>query len=191
MLEGFFNLFKGLDQRVKVAIAGTGIISWSQQLTSRYDQLYATSLGAKPVDLGLLNSVSAAIRAIISMPMGWAAEKYSIKKVMLLILTLFAANTAIFAFARNWWVLTFAYILSARVIRMMPLADIIFVTVTEPHRRSVIMGLSRLVWGIINIFAPMVAAIIVSSSGGINAQGIRPLYYIQLVSIISVFLLIF
>ena len=42
------------------------------------------------------------------------------------------------------------------------------------------MGFSRTIWAIPNIFAPVVAAIIVYNFGGINSQGIRPLYFVQL-----------
>lgn len=52
------------------------------------------------------------------------------------------------------------------------------------------MSLSRVIWGILNIFAPIAAAVIVTQFGGINAQGIRPLYYIQLVLTIFVFFFI-
>jgi MFS family permease len=73
---------------------------------------------------------------------------------------------------------------------MMPLTDIIFITTAKPKQRATIMSLSRVIWGILNIFAPMIAAVIVNTFGGINAQGIRPLYYIQLVLGISVLLFI-
>jgi MFS family permease len=51
------------------------------------------------------------------------------------------------------------------------------------------MSLSRVVWGVINIFAPLVAGFLVTYFGGINANGIRPLYYIQLA--LTVFVLIY
>jgi MFS family permease len=49
------------------------------------------------------------------------------------------------------------------------------------------MGLSRTIWAIPAIFAPITAAVVVASFGGINAQGIRPLYYIQLALAVFVF----
>jgi MFS family permease len=52
------------------------------------------------------------------------------------------------------------------------------------------MSFSRVIWGIINIFAPMVAAFIVANFGGIKAEGIRPLYYIQIGLSLFVFLFI-
>jgi Na+/melibiose symporter-like transporter len=43
------------------------------------------------------------------------------------------------------------------------------------------MSLSRVVWGALNVFAPITAALVVAHFGGINARGIRPLYHLQLV----------
>jgi MFS family permease len=80
-----------------------------------------------------------------------------------------------------------AVILAPRLVRLNPLTDIIFITSTKPQQRATVMSLSRTIWGILNLFAPMTAAIIVASSGGINAEGIRPLYYIQLSLVLVVF----
>jgi len=182
--------FVNLDRRVKVAMVSTGIAKFGTQMTSRYDQVYAIDLGANPVDIGVLNSIGAAFSAVLAVPLGWAVERYSVKRVMLFDLALFAVHLSLFALAGNWLMLIPAYILSTKLFRMGPLADIIFVTVTEPRRRGVIMSLSRVVWNILSIFGPITAALIVSYSGGMSAQGIRPLYSFQLVSVVSVFLLV-
>ena len=53
---------------------------WGQNLSMQYNQLFATNLGANPVSLGLLNSIGSGISSIASIPMGWAAEEYGVKK---------------------------------------------------------------------------------------------------------------
>jgi MFS family permease len=188
MPERSFRFFKELDRRVQVTIAGMGIQNWGQRLTMQYSQLYATDLGADALDIGLLNSITAAASFIVSVPLGWVAEKYTVRKVLLLGLACAAMSAAISALAGNWLMLIPAFIISARVVRIMPLADIIFITATQPQHRATVMGLSRVVGGTLNLFAPMAAALIVANSGGISAQGIRPLYYIQLVLTLLVLL---
>ena len=190
MLESFIRPFKNLDRRVKVAIAATGLANFGNRMTTRYDSLYAADLRADPVNIGLLTSISQAFSSIIAVPMGWAVENYSVKKVMLLNIALFVVHLAIMGLAGNWLMLIPAYIISTRLLRMGPLADIIFVTAADPQRRGTVISLSRVVWNVLNIFAPMIAAIIVASFGGINAQGIRPLYYLELVLAVIVFLLV-
>ncbi len=190
MFRRLLKPFVNLDRRVKVAMVSTGITSFGTQMTSRYDQVYATDLGANPVDIGVLNSLGAAFSAVLAVPLGWAVERYSVKRVMLFDLALFAVHLSLFALAGNWLMLIPAYILSTRLLRMGALADIIFVTVTEPRRRGMIISLSRVVWNILSIFGPITAALIVSYYGGMNVQGIRPLYTFQLISVVSVFLFV-
>lgn len=189
VLARLSSFFRELDRRVKVAIVGTGIQNWSQQLTMQYNQLYAGDLGASAVELGLLNSVGAAVSSIASFPLGWAAERYTVRKVMLLGIACASLSAIIFALAGNWWMLIPAFILGGRLVRIMPLTDIIFITATNPQQTATVMSLSRVFWGILNTFAPMTAATIVANFGGINVQGIRPLYYIQLV--LNVLVLLF
>ena len=168
-----------MDQRVKVTIAGIGIQNWSQSLTGQYNTLFARDLGANPVALGVLNSINTAVSSIVSVPVGWAAERYSMKKVMLLGLSCVFISAAIYALAGNWWLLIPAIILGI-LVRLSPLTDIILINYTKPEQSGTVMGLSRTIWAVPAIFAPITAAVVVASSGGINAQGIRPLFIIQL-----------
>jgi len=65
--------------------------------------------------------------------------------------------------------------------------DIIFISATGPEERTGVMSLSRVIWGAINVFAPLAAGLVVAHFGGINTRGIRPLYYIQLALTVLVF----
>ncbi len=190
MFERFFRFFKELDGRVKVVIASTGIQNWGQRLSEQYSQLYAQDLGADAVELGFLSSVAAAVGSIASIPTGWAAENYTVKKVMLSGFACLAISATIFALSGNWLMLIPAFILGQGLFRIMALTDIIFISVMSPQQRATVMGLSRVVWGVLNVFAPMTAALIVTNFGGINAQGIRPLYYIQLILTMTGFLFV-
>lgn len=189
MLENFRDFFKGLDRRVKVTIAGSGIQNWSQSLASQYNQLYAEGLGAGYVEIGSLNSIGAAITSIVSVPLGWIVERYGVKMVILLGLACSILSASIYALAGDWWILIPAIILSSISMRIInPLTDVIFISCTQSDQSGTVMGLSRVVWGVLNVFAPMTAAIIVSNFGGINARGIRPLYIIQILLAALVFL---
>lgn len=169
---------------------GMGIHNWSQRITNQYKQLYAKGLGATAVELGVLNSIGSAVSSTFSLPLGWVAEKYGVKKVMLFSLVCAFISATIYALAGNWLILIPAVILAGFSVRMMPLTDIIFITSSKPTQRATVMSFSRVIWGVLNIFAPMIAAVIVTTFGGINVEGIRPLYYIQLVLGISVLLFI-
>ncbi|MDQ1278846.1 MAG: transporter [Thermoproteota archaeon] len=192
MLESLTESFKKLDRRVKVAIVATGLSNFGNRMTTRYDPIYSEKLGADPIDIGLLTSISQAASAVIAIPMGWAVENYSVKKVMLLNIALFSLHLALMFVSGNWLMLIPAYIISTRLLRMSPLADIIFVTAAEPNKRGTIISLARVIYNVLNIFAPIVAAIVITFFGGekITAEGIRPLYFIELALSIFVFFLV-
>lgn len=181
MFEGFVRFFKGLDGRIKVAMSGAAVQYWSQAFSGQYNQLYASVLGADYVQIGSLNSIGAGITSIVSVPLGWAAENYGVRRTLLLGFACAIISAAVYALAGSWWILVAAVILSSIALRIIyPLTDVIFITYTRPEQSSTLMGFSRVIWGTLNIFAPLIAAIIVASFGGINAQGIRPLYFVQL-----------
>jgi len=172
-------------------LAAIGLYSWSNNLSLQYNQLYAVSLGADPIELGSLNSLGGLVNSVISAPMGLFIDKHGVKKVIILGLLLSAIVSCIYGFAATWWILIPAVILSQISMRMIvPLTDIIIIGTTKSNERVLSMGFSRTIWAIPTMFAPMVAGIIVSSFGGINVQGIRPLYFIRLATIILIIIFV-
>jgi len=185
------EFLKGMDKRFKTMLVAVGLYNWIGSLPSQYNQLYATALGANMVELGSLNGIGGIVNSIISAPTGRFIDKYGVKKVIILGLVLSAIASGIYGCAVNWWMLIPAMILAQISMRLIvPLTDIIFVGTTKRKERALAMGLSRTIWAIPTVFAPMTAAMIVSRFGGINAQGIKPLYYVQLVSIAFIILLV-
>jgi len=181
---------KRLNRRIKTIIVSTGLLNWSQQqLTRQYNQLYARSLGASSFEVGLLNSLSNAASSLASLIVGWLIEQKGLKRVVLSGIICGITSAALFALAFKWWVLIPAFMLM-NIIRIMPITDMIIVTYTPFKQRGLVMGFSRSFWGILNLSAPLFAAWIVTIFGGINAQGIRPLYYVQLILILFAFFLV-
>ncbi|MBS7611999.1 MFS transporter [Candidatus Bathyarchaeota archaeon] len=177
------DFFKRLDRRFKILLASIGLHTWSSSLPSQYSQLYAVALGANPVELGSLDSIGGVVSSIFSAPAGWLIDKHGVKNMLVLGLILSAFVAVIYGFALNWWMLIPAIILMRiGMMLIMPLTDIIIIGTTEPKNRAMAMGLSRTIWAVPSIFAPFTAAIVVSSFGGINVEGIRPLYFIQLMA---------
>jgi len=172
-------------------LVAIGLYNWSNNLSLQYNQLYAVSLDADPIELGSLNSLGELVNSLISAPMGLFIDRHGVKKVIILGLLLSAIVSCIYGFADAWWILIPAVILSRISIRMIvPLTDIIIVGTTRPNERALSMGFSRTIWAIPTIFAPMIAGIIVSSFGGINVQGIRPLYFIKFATMILIIIFV-
>jgi MFS family permease len=181
MLKAISTFFRKLDRRINVLFIFLGIHTWHRNLPTQYNQLYATSLGANPIELGTLESIGSVASSLISMPSGWIADRYGVKKVILIGLALTAIVSAIYGLAYNWWTLIPAIILSGACMRLvMPYVDVLFINYAKPTQRSMVMSLSRTLWAIPRLFTSVIAAIIVTQFGGLNADGIRPLYIIQL-----------
>lgn len=191
MFESVTTFFQGIDRRIRVLFAFLGIHLWHRDLPSQYNQLYATSLGANPVELGSLDSAGSIASSLISVPSGWIADRFGAKKVILIGLAMTATVSALYGLASNWWMLIPAIILYGACQRMvMPYVDVLFINYSKPQQRSMVMSLSRTLWAIPRLVTSVVAAIIVTSFGGVNAEGIRPLYFIQLALGTFVFLAI-
>jgi len=191
MSNGISRFIKNLDRRFKVMLIAVGLYNWIRGLTSQYDQLYAVALGANPIELGSLTGIGGVANSMISAPTGWLIDKYGVKRMIIFGLILSAVVSGIYGCAVDWWFLIPAIILAQICMRMiLPLTDIIFVETTKLEERALAMGFSRTIWAIPSVFAPMTAAVIIDRFGGINVQGIQPLYYIQLVSTAFVILFI-
>jgi len=185
------QFLKGMDKRFKIMLVAIGLYSWIRNLPSQYNQLYVTALGANTVELGSLSGIGGIVNSVISAPTGRFIDKHGVKKVIVVGLVLSAFVSGIYGYAINWWMLIPAVILAQISMRLIvPLTDIIFVGTTKREERALAMGLSRTIWAIPTAFAPMTAAMIVSEFGGINTQGIKPLYYVQLVSIAFIIFLV-
>lgn len=189
MFEKIVTFFRELDTRIKILILFLGMHLWHRNLPLQYNQLYTTSLGANPIELGSLESIGSVASSLISVPSGWIADRYGVKKVILIGLALTAVVAAIYGVSTSWWTLIPAILLSGISMRLvMPFVDVLFINYAKPEQRSSVMSLSRTLWAVPRIFTSMIAAVIVTYFGGVNTTGIRPLYYIQLGIGIFVFL---
>lgn len=182
MLNGVVKFFRALDRRIKILFTFIGIHQTHRQLTLPYNQLYATALGADPVELGSLNSMRSVVSSLIAIPSGWIADRYGPKRVLLLGLATTVAISVIYGLADNWWMLIPAIILYGMGQGLiLPYVDMLFINIGGAKNKSTIFSISRTLWAVPRIFSPVIAAIIISQLGGINAGAdvIRPLYYVQ------------
>jgi MFS family permease len=165
--------------------------SIAMRLSSQYDSVYVTALGADPVQLGSLSSVGNAVGAIASLPAGWLIDAYSLKKVFLVGTVLTGASAALYFIAPHWTYLYAAIILyyvGARVICTS--CTVTCAGELTNEERATGRGLCRTLSSIAALVTPIIAAWIVSVSGGINVTGLRPIYALQVVVFALTFILL-
>jgi MFS family permease len=151
-------------------------------LSEQYNLIYATALGANPVQLGSLQSAGNAMGALISPPAGWLIDNYSLKKVFLLGTVMLAVSAALYFVAPHW-----AYLYGAIILYYMGMrvtctcCTVTCATELANEERATGRGLCRTVSSVVALVAPMLGAWVVAISGGINVTGLRPLYAVQVV----------
>jgi MFS family permease len=164
----------------RVAITRSAASSFLAGLTTQYSSIYTVALGADSVTLGTINSIGSGISALISTPVGWLADRYGIKPFYLLGIGLLAGGTLIYALAPTWEVIIAAVILFSIAMRLTGTGcSVICADSVENEDRATAQNLCVTFSSIASLIAPLIAAHLVTLYGGLNAQGIRPLYYLR------------
>lgn len=159
-----------------------------QRLTESYQNIYIAKLGANPIQLGIVNSFSNVSGAIMAAPFGWLQDKYSLRKIFFIGAAVSLVVTSIFALATNWVMIILAMVLSALVTQRasggpsIGSCHIICDVSVKSEDRSTCKGICDGFFALPSLIAPTLAALIITYFGGISVEGIRPLYWIQLVA---------
>ncbi|MBN1138241.1 MAG: MFS transporter [Anaerolineae bacterium] len=149
-------------------------------LTTQYSSLYATLLGASPVQLGSLQSAGNAVGALVALPAGWFIDYYSLKNIFLLSTALLAASGLLYFAAPHWTWLYAAIIIYYLGSRITCTACTVTCAGELPNEgRATGRGLCRTLASPVAIAAPLLAAWLISQFGGIRLEGLRPLFAIQ------------
>ena len=160
-------------------------------LTTQYSSLYATLLGANPVQLGSLQSVGNAVGALAALPAGWFIDYYSLKNVFLLGTVLLAASGSLYFAAPDWTWLYAAIIIYYLGSRITCTACTVTCAAELPNEgRATGRGLCRTLASPVAIATPLLAAWLISQFGGISVEGIRPLFAIQGLIFVVILLLL-
>ncbi len=157
-------------------------------LTSNYFSIYTTGLGADSVTLGGIRSVSAAINMLISIPSGWISDTYNLKKVMGVGMVIQIIMVTILAFARDWtWVLVSMALDPFTMALMFRSQTVMMSNALQDGDRATGFGLRQIFGQMVGITAPIPAALLVGYFGGLNVEGIRPLFYIRTIGLVVLY----
>jgi len=160
-------------------------------LSNQYNSVYATLLGANPVQLGSLQSVGNAIGALAGLPAGWFIDYYSLKKVFLLGAAMLAASGLFYFGASNWawlYVGIVLYNLGSRI--TCTSCSVTCASELPNEERATGRGFCRTLASPVAIVTPLLAAWLISQFGGISVRGIRPIYAVQVLIYVGIFVLL-
>lgn len=160
-------------------------------LTTQYNSIYATLLGADSTQLGSLHSVGNAIGALVALPAGWFIDYYSLKGVFLLSTLMLAGSSLLYFVAPHWTWLYAAIMLYYLGMRTTCTSCTVICAKDLPNEeRATGRGLCRTLSSTVAVATPLLAAWIISLFGGISLRGMRPLYATQMLVFAGIFVLL-
>jgi MFS family permease len=176
----------------KVNMARNILQNLSLGLTQQYQSVYIAELGATPLEVGYATSVGGIASTLIALPTGWLADRYGIRRILLLALPLMALGYAVFGSAQGWQVTMAAlFITSLSMDMAMTVCPLICGNSLASAERATGMQLCDTVSALPRVIAPVAAAYLISRFGGISVEGIRPLYWIEVTGLLAAALLIY
>lgn len=157
-------------------------------LTGNYSSIYTKALGADNVMIGYLSSISSFINMIISMPVGWVTDNYNLKRVMGAGMLLHVVMVGLYAFAQDWrWILLAMVVNPFNMSLMFRSQQVIVINGLKPEDRATGLGFRMIIAQILGLLSPIPAALLVNHFGGLNVDGIRPLFIIRLAGMIGLY----
>lgn len=145
------------------------------RLTMDYNNIYIRGLGASPLELGSINSVTHVANTVVSAPLGWLHDRYSLRKIFLISLGLFTISPLFYALAQDWAWIGPAMLLAAFAWPCIVICDVCL----RSGDRAMGKALCEVVGSAPSLIAPTIAALLITVFGGLSVEGIRPLYWLQ------------
>jgi MFS family permease len=177
----------------KVTMGRACLERFTYQIVFPYISIYLVALGATGTQLGIVNSIGMGVAGLLSLLTGWVIDGIGVKKIYLLGISLLVISYLTYALAWSWVVIIIAMIAYWLGFNM------------SGHSCSVVCGNSlanedratgmsfceTLAAGLLGIIGPLLGAFLVGRFGGVNVNGIRPLFFISLAGAVISFLLVY
>ncbi|MBD3207176.1 MFS transporter [Candidatus Bathyarchaeota archaeon] len=194
MINKFRDFWQRQSRNYKVFLA-RGLLDtmFAGSGVNEYWNIFITRLGATSVELGIINSISHAIMALLALPSGWLTDHSTKMKKLYLYGRGLQIPTPLLRFlAQSWPVCLVIDIWQAIAQRLTgPPSQIIWISSLKDSDRVRGISFHRVIISIAGVIAPLISAYIVTYFGGLDsADNIRPLFLLQFFISIVTFLLI-
>ena len=184
-VERGISFFRRQQRPYKVNLGRLLIQNFSFGLTQQYQSIYITELGASPLELGYANSLGGLASTFITIPVGWLADRYGIKKILLTGISIAAFGYALFGAAVTWQMTIMAIIITAFATQMTRIVcPMICGSTLASVERTTGMQLCDTVSAVPRLGAPVIAAFLITIFGGLGVEGIRPLYWMEVAGLL-------
>ena len=165
----------------KITVVRTSLDRFAYQIVFPYLSIYIVSLGATATQLGFVNSLGMIAAGIISPLTGWFIDRSGPKKIYLLGIGFLAISYLTYAIAQSWLITVLAmvaYWLGFSV-SIHSCATICGNCLANEERATGMTICETVAAGLLGMAGPMLGAWLVTLFGGVNAGGIRPLFFVS------------
>jgi len=187
-----YGFLKRQQRDWKVTVVRSSSAMFFYRMVLPYVSVYTMALGATGTQLGIVNSVGMGVAGLVSPFIGWLIDRIGVKRIYLIGIGVLTMSYLTYGLAQSWTIIIFAM-----VAYWLGFA-------TSGHGCTVICGNSlasedratgmaiceTFAAGILGLAAPMLGALLVTTFGGVNVNGIRPLFFVCLAGTIATFFLI-
>ncbi len=176
----------------KVTVARTSLDRLAYQIVFPYLSIYIVALGASATQLGLVNSAGMVIAAFFGPFIGLFIDRKGPKKMYLLGIGLLIVSYLSYSLAQSWPVAILAmasYWLGFSA-SIHSCATICGRCLANRDRATGMTVCETVAAGLMGMAGPMLAAWLVMRFGGVDAGGIRPLFFVALAITIGTFALV-
>jgi len=174
------DFIKRQKRPFKVNMIRASANTFLQQLTTQYRSIYILRLGATPLQLGVIDSIGGIAATAISPPTGWLADRCGIRKMFLISTPIMIASSVLFALAFDWtWTIPAVFLAFMALQIFSTACPMVCGNYLKNEERATGKQLCDTLSAIPGLFAPIVAATLISRLGGLSTNGIRPLYVLQ------------
>lgn len=173
------RFYRGTSRDFRVILARSSIANFVGNLNP-YNSIFIVALGATGTQLGLLTSISLGVTALTAILTGWLSDRLDRKKMFLVgaFIGALVPLTYFTAGSLYWLIPAFALTGFADGV-ISPSWTSIYANSIRNEQRGTVYGLANMLILAPVLFAGIIGGHIVSFSGGLTLEGIRPVYMAQ------------
>jgi len=176
----------------KVTVARSSVDRFVYQMVFPYQSIYTMSLGATATQLGIVNSAGMGIAGLFSPLTGWMIDRIGTKTIYLIGIGGLVISYLTYGLAQSWGIIIIAMVVYwlGFTTSVHSCATVCGNSLSNEDRATGMSFCETLAAGLLGMAAPLFGAFLVTSFGGVNVGGIRPLFFVGFVGTIATFLLI-
>ena len=157
-----------------------------------YQSVYTVALGATGTQLGIVNGAGMGVAGLLSPLSGWLIDRIGAKTIYLIGIGMLVISYLTYGVAQGWMIIIVAMVAYqlGNTTSLHSCSTICGNSLANEDRATGMAFCETLAAGLLGVAGPMLGALLVTTFGGVNVSGIRPLFFISLAGTIATFLFI-